>query len=206
MIHKNVVTDFSSKACDPQIDPTAYVHPLAAVIGNVILGRRVMVAPFASVRGDEGQPLYVGDESNVQDGVIIHALETEQEGRAIEKNLVEVEGKHYAVHVGEKVSLAHQVQIHGPASVGNESFIGMNSLVFKSRIGTGCVVEPGCMLLGVTVPDGCYVPAGTVLKNQADADRLPIITAGYAFKDLNRSAVHVNVTLADSYNRACSGA
>ena len=65
MIHKNVVTDFSAKACDPQIDPTAFVHPLAAVIGNVILGKRVMVSPFAAIRGDEGQPLYVGDESNV---------------------------------------------------------------------------------------------------------------------------------------------
>jgi len=202
MIHKNVVTDFSAKACDPQIDPTAYVHPLAAVIGNVILGRRVMVAPFASVRGDEGQPLYVGDESNVQDGVIIHALETEHDGRAIEKNLVKVEGKKYAVHVGQKVSLAHQAQVHGPASVGNESFIGMNSMVFRSRVGSGCVVEPGCILLGVTVPDGSYVPAGTVLKNQAEADCLPKITSEYAFKDLNRGAVHVNVSLADGYKRA----
>jgi carbonic anhydrase/acetyltransferase-like protein (isoleucine patch superfamily) len=205
MIHKNVVTDFSSKACDPQIDPTAYVHPLAAVIGNVILGRRVMVSPFASVRGDEGQPLYVGDDSNVQDGVIIHAIETEHAGHAIEKNLVDVEGKKYAVHVGKKVSLSHQAQIHGPASVGNESFIGMQSLMFKARVGSGCVVEPGCILLGVSVPDGCYVPAGTVLKNQADADKLPKITADYAFKDLNKGVVHVNVNLADGYNKACTG-
>ena len=202
MIHKNVVTDFSAKACDPQIDPTAFVHPLAAVIGNVILGKRVMVSPFAAVRGDEGQPLHIGDESNVQDGVIIHALETEHAGHSIEKNLVEVAGKKYAVHVGKKVSLAHQAQIHGPAAVGDESFIGMKSLVFKARVGKSCVVEPGCILLGVTVPDGRYVPAGTVLKSQADADNLPQITASYAFKDLNAGVVHVNVNLADGYNKA----
>ena len=57
MIGKNVKTDFSSKVCDPVIDPTAYVHPLGAVIGNVIIGKNVFVAPFAAVRGDEGQPL-----------------------------------------------------------------------------------------------------------------------------------------------------
>jgi hypothetical protein len=81
MIEKNVKTDFSGKVSEPVIDPTAYVHPLAAVIGNVTLGKNVMVSPFAAVRGDEGQPLYIGDDANVQDGVVIHALETEMNGR-----------------------------------------------------------------------------------------------------------------------------
>jgi len=202
MIHKNVITDFSSTEYEPNIDDTAYVHPLAAVIGNVTIGRRVMVSPFAAVRGDEGQPLFVGDDSNVQDGVIIHALETEHEGAPIDKNLVEVEGEKFAVHVGRRVSLAHQVQIHGPAAVGDNSFIGMQSLVFKSTVGRGCVVEPGCILMGVTVPDGHYVPCGTILKNQADADKLPEITEDYAFRTLNDGVVHVNTSLADGYNRA----
>ncbi len=202
MIHKNVITDFSQKEYSPDLDPTAYVHPLGAVIGNVKIGKRVMVAPFASVRGDEGQPLHVGDESNVQDGVIIHALETEQDGKPLEKNLVEAEGKKYAVYIGRKVSLAHQVQIHGPAYVGNETFVGMKTLIFKARVGSGCVVEPGCILMGVNVPDGRYVPAGTVLKDQKTADALPEITPDYAFKDLNRGVVHVNTHLADGYNKA----
>ena len=202
MIHKNVQTDFSSKVSEPNVDPTAYVHPLAAVIGNVEIGKRVMVSPFAAVRGDEGQPLHVGDESNVQDGVIIHALETEEHGKPVEKNLVDVEGKKYAVHVGKRVSMAHQVQIHGPASVGDDSFIGMQTLVFKARVGKNCVVEPKCILLGVTVKDGHYVPAGMVLKSQKDADALPVITDDYAFKSLNKGVVHVNTHLADGYNKA----
>ncbi len=201
MIHKNVITDFCSKESEPRIDPTAYIHPLAAVIGNVEVGKRVLVSPFASVRGDEGQPLFVGDESNVQDGVIIHALETEEHGKPVEKNLVEVDGKKYAVYVGKRVSLAHQVQIHGPASVGDDSFIGMQTLVFKSKVGKNCVVEPKCILLGVTVADGHCVPAGTVLKNQKDADSLPKITDDYVFKSLNKGVVHVNTSLADGYNR-----
>mgnify|MGYP001545714582 CR=1 FL=1 len=207
MIHKNVITDFSPEEYTPQIDPSAHVHPLGAVIGNVILGKNVYVAPFASVRGDEGMPLHIGDNSNVQDGVIIHALETcevKEDGSIIniDKNTVEVSGKKYAVYVGEKVSLAHQVQIHGPASVGNESFIGMKSLVFKAAVGNNCVIEPGCILMGVTVPDGRYVPAGTTLNNQKDADSLPEITDDYPLKSLNSGVVHVNINLAKGYNAA----
>jgi len=199
MIGKNVKTDFSSKVCDPVIDPTAYVHPLGAVIGNVIIGKNVFVAPFAAVRGDEGQPLHVGDDSNVQDGVVIHALETEEHGKPVEKNLMEVGGKKYAVYVGSRVSLAHQVQIHGPAIVLDDSFVGMNVLVFRAKVGKGGVVEPGCILMGVSVPDGRYVPAGTVLRDQAAADRLPAITDEYPLKTLNKGVVHVNTSLAKGY-------
>ncbi|MDQ1277174.1 MAG: Carbonic anhydrase [Thermodesulfobacteriota bacterium] len=199
MIGKNVLADFSSKVWDPVLDPTAYVHPLAAVIGNVILGKNVMVSPFASVRGDEGQPLFVGDNANVQDGVVIHALETEMNGQVMEKNLYEVEEKKYAVYVGSRVSLAHQVQIHGPAVVLDDTFVGMKSLVFKSFVGKNCVIEPGCILMGVTIAAGRYVPAGSVVKTQEQADKLPVVTEDYPFRTLNKGVVHVNTALAKGY-------
>jgi len=199
MIESNVITDFSSKESAPVIDSTAYVHPLASVIGNVILRKGVMVSPGASIRGDEGQPLHVGDHSNVQDGVVIHALETEMDGRAVEKNLYQVDGKKYAVYVGNRVSLAHQVQVHGPAVVLDDSFIGMQSLVFKSFVGGRCVVEPGCILMGVTVPEGRYVPAGSVIRTQDQADALPVIGDDYPLKDMNKGVVHVNTSLAQAY-------
>ena len=164
MIEKNVLADFSAKVFDPVIDPTAYVHPLAVVIGHVFIGKNVMVSPTACVRGDEGQPLHVGDDSNVQDGVVIHALETEMSGKPIEKNLIEVNGKKYAVYVGNRVSLAHQVQIHGPAAILDDTFVGMKALVFRSFVGSGCVIEPGVILMGVKVPDRCYVHVGSVIN------------------------------------------
>lgn len=199
-IHANVITPFSPQTSEPEIDPTAYVHPLAAAIGNVHIGRRVMVSPCASVRGDEGQPIWMGDEANVQDGVVLHALETWEHDAPIEKNLVTVKGKKYAVYIGNRVSLAHQVQVHGPASVGDDTFVGMQSLVFKAEVGQGCVIEPKCLVMGVKIADGRYVPAGSVVKTQADADALPVITDDYPFKDLNKGVVHVNTHLADGYN------
>jgi len=199
MIEKNVMTDFSAKVSDPVIDPSTYVHPLAAVIGNVILGKSIMVSPMASIRGDEGQPLYVGDNSNVQDGVVIHALETELNGKPVEKNLYEVDGTKYAVYVGSRVSLAHQVQIHGPAVVMDDTFVGMKSLVFRSSVGKQCVLEPGVILMGISVPDGRYVPAGSVIRTQEQADQLPAITDDYPMKSLNKGVVHVNTALAKGY-------
>ncbi len=202
MIHKNVITNFCSKEYTPVVSPDAFIHPMAAVIGNVKIGKRVMVAPFASIRGDEGQPLIIEDESNIQDGVVIHALETQQDGSPVERNLVEANGQKVAVFIGKCVSLAHQSQIHGPAYVGSNTFIGMKALVFNARVESGCVVEPGCILMGITVPSGKYVPAGTVLKSQEEADNLPIITDDYPFKNLNSGVVHVNTSLADGYNKS----
>lgn len=199
MIEKNVLADFCGKVSEPVIDPSSYVHPLASVIGNVILGKNIMVSPTAAVRGDEGQPLYVGDDSNVQDGVVIHALETEMDGNPVEKNLFEVDGKKYGVFVGKKVSLAHQVQIHGPAVVLDETFVGMKALVFKSKVGRQCVIEPGAIVLGVNVADGRYVPAGAVIRTQQQADELPVITEDYPFRTLNKGVVHVNTALAKGY-------
>ncbi len=199
MIEKNVLADFSGKVCEPVIDATTYVHPLASIIGNVVLGKNIMVSPTASVRGDEGQPLFVGDDSNIQDGVVIHALETEMNGNPVEKNLYEVDGKKYGVFVGRRVSLAHQVQIHGPAVVMDETFVGMKALVFKSFVGRKCVIEPGAIVMGVTVADGRYVPAGSVVRSQQQADELPEITADYPLANMNKGVVHVNTALAKGY-------
>jgi len=199
MIHENVKTDFCAQVKSPVIDVSTYVHPLAAVIGNVILGKNIMVSPAASVRGDEGQPIFVGDDSNIQDGVVIHALETELDGKPVEKNLFEVNGEKYAVYIGKRVSLAHQVQIHGPSVVMDNTFVGMKVLVFKSFVGNNCVLEPAAVVMGVKIPDGRYVEAGAVIKKQADADNLPIITDDYPMKEMNKGVIHVNVSLAREY-------
>lgn len=200
-IRANPVTPWNPETTEPIIDPTAYIHPQASVIGDVTIGAHVMVSPMASVRSDEGMPIFVGNETNIQDGVVLHALETiDEEGEPVEKNQVEVDGKKYAVYVGERVSLAHQSQIHGPAYVGNDTFIGMQALVFKAKIGNNCVLEPTSAAIGVTIPDGRYVPAGTVVTSQDEADRLPEITDDYAYKNTNEAVVYVNVNLAEGYN------
>ncbi len=200
-IEPNPVTHWNHASTTPTIDETAYIHPQASVIGEVMIGARVMVSPQASIRGDEGMPLYVGDESNVQDGVVLHALEVvNEEGEFIEGRLIDVEGTGYAVYVGERVSLAHQAQIHGPAYVGDDTFIGMQALVFQATVGSNCVLEPSSAVIGVTIPDGRYVAAGSVITSQEDADNLPEVYDGYGYQHTNEAVVYVNTNLADGYN------
>src|SRR3990172_10623045 len=196
----NVLTSFNDDVNKPEIAKSAFVHQLASVIGDVKLGEKVYVAPAASIRGDEGQSIYVGNDSNVQDGVVVHGLETMEEGKEIAKNQVEVAGKKYSVYIGDRVSMAHQSQVHGPALVGNDVFVGMQALVFKATVGDGTVLEPGAKVVGVKIAAGRYVPTGSVITKQADADALPTITDTYPFKDLNKAVVHVNTQFADGYN------
>jgi carbonic anhydrase/acetyltransferase-like protein (isoleucine patch superfamily) len=204
-LRPNVATGFNPDIETPAVGAGAYVDLLASVIGNVNIGKGVFVAPFASIRGDEGQPIVIGEGSNVQDGVVIHALETLSDGEPVEKNLVTVGGKKYAVYVGKGVSLAHQSQVHGPASVGDHTFVGMQALVFKATVGKNVVIEPGAKVIGVNVPDGHYVPAGAVVTTQAQADALPEITPTYAFATLNDGVLHVNEAFAEAYGSAGKG-
>lgn len=192
-VYTNPVTGFLPQKFIPNMDKSTYIHPQSAVIGNVALGKNVHVSPFASVRGDEGSPIYVGNNSNIQDGVIIHGLETTH------GNQVDVNGSKFSVYIGDNTSLAHQAQVHGPAKVGNNTFIGMQSFVFKSEIGNNCVIEPAAKVIGVKIADGRYVPAGEIIKTQEQADKLPVITPDYKNKDLNHEVVKVNTELAAGY-------
>lgn len=186
----NPVTSFTPKSYKPQVDKNSFIQPNASVLGSVILSEGVLVSPFASIRGDEGTPIFIGKNSNVQDGVVIHGLE---------KQFVENQGLGYSVYIGENVSLAHQAQVHGPAKIGNNTFIGMQSFVFKSEIGDNVVLEPCAKVIGVKVESGRYVPAGEVIKTQEQAYKLPIITPEYKMKNLNNEVVHVNKELNKGY-------
>ena len=192
----NVPATFNPHVAVPTIAASARIHPLAAVIGSVTIGELIFIAPGASVRGDEGQNIYVGDHSNVQDGVVIHGLETFEGDHELPENEVQVSGKTYSVYIGKRVSLAHQSQVHGPARIGNDTFVGMQALVFRTELDDHVVVEPGAKLIGVKVASGRYVPALTLVTTQEQADTLPLITSAYPYRNLNEGVVTVNVQLA----------
>ena len=197
----NVETDFNPDIETPWLDPSAFVDPLASVVGHVRIGKSVYLAPFASIRGDEGQPIFIGDGANVQDGAVVHALETVQEGKEVPGRTYSVGGRDYAVYIGKRVSLAHQSLVHGPARVDDNVFVGMQAMVFKSWVGEGVVIEPGAKVIGVTIAAHRYVPAGQTIVEQHVADKLPQITDNYPFRALNDAVVHVNTSFASGYNQ-----
>ena len=158
-------TPWSKNLAEPKIDDSAYVHSFSNLIGDVQVGSNVMIAPGTSIRADEGTPFYIGDGSNVQDGVVIHGLE---QGRVDGDD-----GKPYSVWIGKNSSITHMALIHGPAYVGNDCFIGFRSTVFNAKVNNGCIIMMHALIQDVEIPAGKYVPSGSIITNQQQADRLP---------------------------------
>lgn len=195
----NVTSDYSLTMERPVIAGSAYVHPQASIIGYVRLGEHVFVAPQAAIRADEGKSIFIGDDSSVQDGAVIHGLPTEEKGVRKMENQVVVNGDPYSVYIGSQVTVCAQSQVFGPSVVSDNAYIGMQALVFKSRVGEGSVLEPRAAAIGVNIPDGRYVAAGVVVTTQEQADNLPKIGAGYAYQNAGTQAVRVNTQLAQGY-------
>lgn len=210
-IRSNIQTDFNPNMTYPRISKFAYIDPLGLVIGDCEIGKLVLVAPFAVCRGDEGIPIHIGDYSNMQDGVILHALETTSHGKNMDDRRYSAEGSllkgnssefknGFAIYVGDKVSLAHGVQVHGPAYIGNDTFVGMKSFIFNAKIGKRVAVGVSSTITdGVTIPDNKFVPPGTIITTQAQADALPS-RVGSPYEKINSAVLHVNQELAKGYN------
>lgn len=126
----------------PSIDPSAYVHPDAVIIGSVVIGALASVWPGAVLRGDYGD-IEIGPRTSIQDGTVIHAtaeLPTRVHGDCVVGHIVHLEGctvGPYAL-VGSGSVVLHRAVVHP------HSIVGANAVV-----GTGVEVPSGAMALGV---------------------------------------------------------
>jgi carbonic anhydrase/acetyltransferase-like protein (isoleucine patch superfamily) len=123
----------------PHLGPGAFVHEAAEVIGRVRLGARSSVWPRAVIRGDTEQ-ITIGDETNVQDGAILHA------------------DPGLPCHLGRRVTVGHLACVHG-CLIGDDVLIGMGAIILNgAHIGGGSIVGAGAV-----VPEGFEVPAGSLV-------------------------------------------
>src|SRR4051812_1916328 len=100
---------YSFKGFIPVVHPSSFVHPQAAVTGNVIIGRNVYVGPGAALRGDWGG-IVIEDGCNVQENCTIHMFPG------------------VTVLLREGAHIGHGAIIHG-ASIGKNVLVGMNSVI-----------------------------------------------------------------------------
>ena len=114
----------------PTIDPSAFVHPRATLIGDVRIGPRASVWPGAVLRADDA-PIVIGAETSIQDNSVIHATEGVS-----------------ATVVGSRVTVGHGVILHG-CTIGDRCLIGMGSILLdnaviegESFVGAGALVPP----------------------------------------------------------------
>ncbi len=112
---------YSFKDFTPVIHESAFIHPLAAVTGNVIIGKNVYIGPGAAIRGDWGG-IIIEDGCNVQENCTIHMFPG------------------VTVTLKEGSHIGHGAIIHG-AQIGRNCLIGMNCVIMDNVIlGDECVV------------------------------------------------------------------
>jgi len=112
---------FSFKGFIPVIDPTAFIHPMATVTGNVIIGKHVYIGPGAALRGDWGG-IVIEDGCNVQENCTVHMFP----------------GK--TVYLRTNAHIGHGAVIHG-ADIGQDCLVGMNSVVMdRVEVGAGSII------------------------------------------------------------------
>ena len=123
----------------PRVAASAWVADTAQVIGNVVLGENASVWFGTVVRGDT-EAITIGAGTNIQDASVLHA--------DFGQPLV----------VGERVTVGHQVMLHG-CTIGDETLIGIGAIVLNgARIGKNCLVGAGALVTeGKEFPDGSMI-------------------------------------------------
>lgn len=124
----------------PRVDPSAFVHRAAVLIGDIEIGPRSSVWPNVTLRGDDG-PIVIGSCSSIQDNSVIHATQGLSWTR-----------------VGDRVTVGHSVILHG-CTIHDDVLVGMGSVLLDN-----VVVESGAIVAaGTVVPPRKVIKAGTLV-------------------------------------------
>jgi len=134
-LHRGNIRGFDGKR--PKVDPSAFVADNATIIGDVEVGARSSIWFGAVLRGDVFH-IRIGEDTSIQDMSVIH-----------------VTHGLYGTRVGSKVTVGHQVTLHG-CTVGDLCIVGMGSTILdQAEVGDRCIVGAGAL-----VTSGTKIPAG----------------------------------------------
>ena len=155
----------------PTIDPSAFVHPDAVIIGDVTVGAESSIWPTAVLRGDHGR-VVVGAATSVQDGTVVHCTST------------------LDTVIGDRCVIGHNAHLEG-CTIGDDSLVGSGSVVLHRA-----VVGPFAL-----VGAGAVVGNGKVVPPHARALGVPaVITPDVVGEDEFANAVAIYVRNAHWYN------
>ena len=136
----------------PVVHESAFVHPQAAVTGNVVIGRDVYIGPGAAVRGDWGE-IIIEDGCNVQENCTVHMFPG------------------VTVLLKEAAHIGHGAIIHG-ATIGKNCLVGMNAVIMdNAEIGDGCIIGALCFIKAKSaIPPRSLVVGnpGKIIKQVSD--------------------------------------
>jgi carbonic anhydrase/acetyltransferase-like protein (isoleucine patch superfamily) len=126
---------------EPRIDPTAFIAENAVVIGDVEIGARASIWYNCVLRGDVNF-IRIGDDTNIQDGTVIHVSR----------------GDRFPTIIENEVTVGHSATIHG-CHIERGSLIGIGAIVLDgARVGRNSLVAAGSLVTPNTIiPEGSFV-------------------------------------------------
>jgi len=142
---------------EPTIDPSAYIHPDAVIIGDVHIGAESSVWPGAVIRGDDGA-IYVGARTSIQDGAVLHTTPMTP------------------TRVGDDCVIGHIVHLEG-CTIEDRSLVGSGSVVLHNAvIGPDALVGAGAVVSNNTVVPPMAQALGIPARIKENAVSVAMIT------------------------------
>jgi carbonic anhydrase/acetyltransferase-like protein (isoleucine patch superfamily) len=148
----------------PRIHPDSLIDPSAQIIGNVVIEKDVFVGPLSVIRADERgpdgkvQPIIIGEEVNIQDGVIIHS-----HGGT-------------SVIIGARSSIAHGVTVHGPCTIGEECFLAVRATIYSATLEDHVWIGMAASVMRSKLEQFTYVPSGAIVRSKHDLGIIRIVS------------------------------
>jgi len=162
----------------PRLPPQGeyWIAPNAVVLGDVVLESGGSIWFGSVLRGDT-DTLTVGENSNIQDGSILHA----DEG--------------VPLTIGRDVTVGHKVMLHG-CTIGDNTLIGIGAVVLNGAvIGRNCLIGAGALITeGKVIPDGSLVMGapGKVIRDLSESQIQGItMSAGHYVQNWKRFAAQL---------------
>jgi carbonic anhydrase/acetyltransferase-like protein (isoleucine patch superfamily) len=130
----------------PKLGEECFIAPNATIVGDVVVGNNCSIWFNAVIRGDVNA-ITIGNDSNIQDGAVIHATYLKA-----------------STHIGNRVSVGHNAIVHG-CTVKDNVLIGMGAIVMDhALIEEFCIIAAGSVVLENTICEAGFLYAGTPAK------------------------------------------
>jgi len=147
---KNII---SVRGYTPQVGKECFVALSANIIGDVVIGDYCSVWFQAVIRGDVNA-IRIGDNTNIQDGAIIHCTYEQA-----------------ATHIGKQVSIGHRAIVHG-CTLEDQVMVGMGAIVMDHAVvQSGAMIAAGAVILENTVVEANSIYAGVPARKVKTVDK-----------------------------------
>jgi carbonic anhydrase/acetyltransferase-like protein (isoleucine patch superfamily) len=134
------------KEVHPKWGENCFIAPNATIVGDVLMGNNCSIWFNAVIRGDVNK-ITIGDDSNIQDGAVIHATYLKA-----------------STYIGNRVSVGHNAIVHG-CIVKDNVLIGMGAIVMDNAVVEEyCIIAAGAVVLENTICESGFLYAGTPAK------------------------------------------